>query len=62
MAAFAARYATAFLEVVTAASLDTAAIDRATGRFSGHLGRQRRVARVLRESGHSRGAEGGVSG
>ena len=28
MAAFAARYATAFLEVVTAASLDTAAIDR----------------------------------
>ncbi len=33
MAAFAARYATAFLEVVTAASLDTAAIDRQLGDF-----------------------------
>ena len=33
MAAFAARYATAFLEVVTAARLDTAAIDRQLGDF-----------------------------
>src|ERR1035438_960524 len=33
MAAFAARYATAFLEVVTAARLDTAAIDRQFGDF-----------------------------
>jgi F-type H+-transporting ATPase subunit delta len=33
MAAFVARYATAFLEVVTAARLDTAAIDRQFGDF-----------------------------
>jgi F-type H+-transporting ATPase subunit delta len=33
MAAFAARYASAFLEVVTAARLDTAAIDRQFGDF-----------------------------
>jgi F-type H+-transporting ATPase subunit delta len=33
MAAFVARYATAFLEVVTAAKLDTAAIDRQFGDF-----------------------------
>ncbi len=38
MAAFVSRYANAFADVVTAAKLDTAAIDAAVDRLSRHLG------------------------
>ncbi len=47
MAAFVSRYATAFLEVVTAAKLDAAAIDQRAERLSCHLGRKPRAARVF---------------
>ena len=62
MAAFVARYAQAFLEVVTADKLDTAAIESQLNDFLATWDGSRRIARVLRQSGDSGCSEGGVPG